>query len=232
MILLLLAPLSGLVAGADRRARRAAVLLACTGWLLPLVADAVASVDPRYVLPAYGPLAAATAIGLQGVWERRGTWARRNRGSRCGRGASASAARTAPGPALDPAMLGQLAGERPEEQRGCSAGYRFHSRRGSWLRRYAHSRPDSWSQFGACGTRPAWKSNAAPTPTSSVRLETRTQSPPPLLLLGYANPDPHHIGVGAVDLGGDRRALLLGQLPVRRAVTADDPDPRNGAGGG
>jgi hypothetical protein len=77
MILLLLAPLSGLVAGADRRARRAAVLLACTGWLLPLAADAVASVDPRYVLPAYGPLAAATAIGLQGVWARRGIRARR-----------------------------------------------------------------------------------------------------------------------------------------------------------
>jgi hypothetical protein len=71
MILLLLAPLAGLFGASDRRARHAAVLLATTGWLVPLVADAVASVDPRYVLPAYGPLAAAAAIGLHGGWLRR-----------------------------------------------------------------------------------------------------------------------------------------------------------------
>jgi hypothetical protein len=63
MILLLLAPLAGLFAR-DGRVRQAAALFAATGWLLPLVADAVASVDPRFILPAYGPLAAAGAIGL------------------------------------------------------------------------------------------------------------------------------------------------------------------------
>lgn len=63
MIILLLSPLAALLAQ-DRRARRAAVLLACAGWLLPLASDALASVDPRFVLPAYGPLAAAAAIGL------------------------------------------------------------------------------------------------------------------------------------------------------------------------
>ena len=65
MIVLLLSPLLALFAS-GRRARAAAALFACTGWLLPLVSDAVASVDPRFVLPAYGPLAAAAAIGLAG----------------------------------------------------------------------------------------------------------------------------------------------------------------------
>lgn len=63
MIILLLSPLVALRVH-DRRARRAAVLLACVGWLLPLASDALASVDPRFVLPAYGPLAAAAAIGM------------------------------------------------------------------------------------------------------------------------------------------------------------------------
>lgn len=63
MIVLLLAPLTALLIG-DRRLRGAALLFACTGWLLPLAADAAASVDPRFALPAYGPLAAAAAIGL------------------------------------------------------------------------------------------------------------------------------------------------------------------------
>jgi hypothetical protein len=64
MIALLVAPLIGLLPG-ERTARRAAILLACTGWLLPLASDAFASVDPRFILPAYGPLAAAVAIGLR-----------------------------------------------------------------------------------------------------------------------------------------------------------------------
>jgi hypothetical protein len=63
MIILLLIPVAGLFAE-ERRARRAAVLFAAAGWLLPLVSDAVASVDPRFMLPAYGPLAAAGAVGL------------------------------------------------------------------------------------------------------------------------------------------------------------------------
>jgi hypothetical protein len=63
MIVLLLAPLTALLV-ADRRVRRAAVLFAAAGWLLPLASDAAASVDPRFMLPAYGPLAAAAAIGL------------------------------------------------------------------------------------------------------------------------------------------------------------------------
>jgi hypothetical protein len=81
IILLLVAPLAALVFG-DRRLRRAAVLLASTGWMLPLASDAVASVDPRFMLPAYGPLAAAAAIGLgrrrSGSGERRmADWLRR-----------------------------------------------------------------------------------------------------------------------------------------------------------
>ncbi|MGI8715593.1 MAG: hypothetical protein ACR2NR_20915 [Solirubrobacteraceae bacterium] len=63
MVMLLLVPVLGLFSG-DRRARRAAALFACTGWILPLAADAIATVDPRYMLPAYGPLAAAGAVGL------------------------------------------------------------------------------------------------------------------------------------------------------------------------
>lgn len=65
-ILLLLAPLAALFTTRGR-ARRVAILLALTGWLLPLLAVAVASVDPRFILPAYGPLAASAAIGLSGT---------------------------------------------------------------------------------------------------------------------------------------------------------------------
>jgi len=68
---LLLLPLTGLLA-AEPRARRAAVLLTAGGWLLPVMATAFASVDPRFILPAYGPLAAAGAVGLSdGGWLRR-----------------------------------------------------------------------------------------------------------------------------------------------------------------
>ncbi|HET9073146.1 MAG TPA: hypothetical protein VFN48_01075, partial [Solirubrobacteraceae bacterium] len=74
MILLLLIPLLGLLPG-DARPRRAAVLLAAAGWLLPLGAVATASVDPRFILPAYGPLAAAGAIGLRRE-SRLGRWLR------------------------------------------------------------------------------------------------------------------------------------------------------------
>jgi hypothetical protein len=70
MIVLLLSPLMALLAS-ERRARAAALLFACTGWLLPLISDAVASVDPRFILPAYGPLAAAATIGLTGPQVRR-----------------------------------------------------------------------------------------------------------------------------------------------------------------
>lgn len=63
-ITLLLLSLIGPIAG-DRRVRRAAMLFASTGWLLPVAADAVATVDPRYILPAYGPLAASAALGLR-----------------------------------------------------------------------------------------------------------------------------------------------------------------------
>jgi hypothetical protein len=66
MIVLLIMPLLGLLPG-DRRTRQVAVLFASTGWLLPLAADATATVDPRYMLPAYGPLAAAAALGLRSV---------------------------------------------------------------------------------------------------------------------------------------------------------------------
>jgi 4-amino-4-deoxy-L-arabinose transferase-like glycosyltransferase len=76
MIALLLVPLLGLAPG-DREPWRAALLLAGAGWLLPLGAVAIASVDPRFILPAYGPLAAAGAIGLrQAGWLRRALAAR------------------------------------------------------------------------------------------------------------------------------------------------------------
>ncbi len=64
-IVLLLASLTGLMTE-DRQAWRAAVLFLAAGWLLPIAADAVASVDPRFILPAYGPLAASAAVGLGG----------------------------------------------------------------------------------------------------------------------------------------------------------------------
>lgn len=67
---LLIASLGGPIAK-DRRVRRAALLFAATGWLLPLVADAAASVDPRFILPAYGPLGASAALGLSGGGFRR-----------------------------------------------------------------------------------------------------------------------------------------------------------------
>lgn len=64
LIALLVASLAGPLAP-DPRIRKAAILLATTGWLLPLAADATATVDPRYFLPAYGPLAASAALGLR-----------------------------------------------------------------------------------------------------------------------------------------------------------------------
>jgi hypothetical protein len=71
MIVLLLAPLLGILLSRGS-VRGAAILLAVAGWLLPLAADAAASVDPRFVLPAYGPLAASTALGLAGArWPQR-----------------------------------------------------------------------------------------------------------------------------------------------------------------
>jgi hypothetical protein len=65
VIALLLLPAAGLVTR-DRWRRQAAVLFAVSGWLLPLAAVATASGNVRYLLPAYGPLAAAAAIGLAG----------------------------------------------------------------------------------------------------------------------------------------------------------------------
>lgn len=93
MIVLLIAPLAALLAR-DGRPRRVAVLFACTGWLLPLVSDAVASVDPRYILPSYGPLAAAAAIGSAGLrfpLPIRRSPRRVSRTSRAGRGRHAHA---------------------------------------------------------------------------------------------------------------------------------------------
>ena len=69
MIVLLLAPVVGLVTR-DRERRRAAALFAAAGWLLALGAVATASGNVRYILPAYGPLAAAAAIGLAGRFQK------------------------------------------------------------------------------------------------------------------------------------------------------------------
>jgi hypothetical protein len=65
VIALLLLPIAGLLTR-DRARRRAAFLFAAAGWLLPLAAVATASGNVRYLLPAYGPLATAAAIGLAG----------------------------------------------------------------------------------------------------------------------------------------------------------------------
>jgi hypothetical protein len=66
MIILLVVPALGILFSNPER-RPAVILLATIGWLLPLAADAAASVDPRFILPAYGPLAAAGAVGLVGA---------------------------------------------------------------------------------------------------------------------------------------------------------------------
>jgi hypothetical protein len=65
VIALLLVPAVGFLTH-DRARRQAAVLFAAAGWLLPLAAVATASGNVRYILPAYGPLATAAAIGLAG----------------------------------------------------------------------------------------------------------------------------------------------------------------------
>jgi hypothetical protein len=65
VIALLLVPAVGFLTH-DRGRRQAAVLFAAAGWLLPLAAVATASGNVRYILPAYGPLATAAAIGLAG----------------------------------------------------------------------------------------------------------------------------------------------------------------------
>lgn len=70
VIVLLLSPLLG-VFTRERAARRAAILFAVAGWLVPLATVATAAGNPRYLLPGYGPLAAAAALGLVGR-QRRG----------------------------------------------------------------------------------------------------------------------------------------------------------------
>jgi hypothetical protein len=49
--------------------RAIAVLCACGGWLL-LLGSALVTIDPRYALPALGPLAAAAAIGTRSLVKR------------------------------------------------------------------------------------------------------------------------------------------------------------------
>jgi len=68
VIVLLLIPLIG-VFTPRRGARRAAILFALAGWLVPLATVATAAGNSRYLLPGYGPLAAAAALGLAG-WRR------------------------------------------------------------------------------------------------------------------------------------------------------------------
>ena len=70
VILLLLAPAAALAVCRGGGERRDVALLAAVGWLLPLASVATAGADPRYLLPAYGPLLAASAIGLRRLPER------------------------------------------------------------------------------------------------------------------------------------------------------------------
>src|SRR3954452_16088155 len=46
----------------------------------------------------------------------------------------------------------------------------------------------------------------------------------PLLLLRHADPDPHDVGAGAVDLVGDRVELGVVEVAERRRAAADDPE--------
>ena len=85
--------------------------------------------------------------------------------------------------------------------------------------------PSRCIQPGACGTSPAWKSNAAPTPTSTGASQPVAHPRHPLLLLGHADPDPHDVGAGALDVGRDGLLLGVGELAERRRVAADDLQP-------
>ena len=70
VIVLLVASIAAIPCCLDARERRDVALLAAVGWLLPLASVATAGADPRYLLPAYGPLVAASAIGLRHAPER------------------------------------------------------------------------------------------------------------------------------------------------------------------
>jgi hypothetical protein len=77
IVLLLIASIVS-VAVSDPSVRPVAALYGAAGWVLLLGASAVAN-DPRYALPALGPLAASVSIGLlprhRGGWRSRGTGA-------------------------------------------------------------------------------------------------------------------------------------------------------------
>ncbi len=70
VIALLVASIAAIPCCRGARERRDVALLAAVGWLLPLASVATAGADPRYLLPAYGPLVAASAIGLRHAPER------------------------------------------------------------------------------------------------------------------------------------------------------------------
>lgn len=70
VIVLLVASIAAIPSCPDARERRDVALLTAVGWLLPLASVATAGADPRYLLPAYGPLVAASAIGLRHLPER------------------------------------------------------------------------------------------------------------------------------------------------------------------
>ena len=69
-------------------------------------------------------------------------------------------------------------------------------------------------------------SNAAPTPNSAGALHPADVARHPPFLLGRAEPDPHDLRAGVVDLADDVGVFLRGQRPERRRVGSDDLQTR------
>ena len=105
---------------------------------------------------------------------------------------------TAPGTLAAPRGAAAPTGGRSRRRSaGCSAGSAATAGAAPGRAGTAHSRPSRCIQPGACGIRPAWKSNAAPTPTSTGASSRCAHPRHPLLLLRDADPDPHDVGAGA-----------------------------------
>ncbi len=92
--------------------------------------------------------------------------------------------------------------------------------------RNAHSSPARWIQRGAWRLTPAWKSNAAPTPTSTGAWTRPTCAAIQRSCSRRAEPDPHDVGMRGRDRLGDHRVVGCVDGPERRTEGADDPGTR------
>ena len=90
----------------------------------------------------------------------------------------------------------------------------------------AHSSPLRCIHGGACDTSPAWKSNAAPTPTSSGGCRQRAHLVHPLLLARLPGADPHDRCAGGVDQLDLVLVLRRRQRAKRWRGAAGDEQPR------